>query len=66
VHAAANTVSLACQIGSLRDRMTDRLRRGQWIGSAGTITLSVGGALGGHLAHKLPSHPAATRMAAHQ
>ncbi len=35
--------------------MTGRLRRGQWIGLAGTITLSVGGVLGGHLAHKLPA-----------
>ena len=53
VHAAGNTISLACQIASLRDRMTGRLRRGQWIGFAGTITLSVGGVLGGHLAHRL-------------
>jgi uncharacterized membrane protein len=53
VHAAANTISLACQIASLRDRMSGRLRRGQWIGFAGTITLSVGGVLGGHLAHRL-------------
>ncbi len=55
VHAAANTISLACQIASLRDRMTGKLRRGQWIGFAGTLTLSVGGILGGHLAHKLPA-----------
>lgn len=34
VHAAANTIRLACQIASLRDRMTGRLRRGQWIGFA--------------------------------
>ena len=54
VHAAVNTISLACQIASLRDRMGGRLRRGQWIGFAGTLTLSVGGVLGGHLAHKLP------------
>lgn len=53
VHAAANTISLGCQIASLRDRLTGRLRRGQWIGFAGTITLSVGGVLGGHLAHRL-------------
>lgn len=53
VHAAANTISLACQIASLRDRLNGRLRRGQWIGFAGTITLSVGGVLGGHLAHRL-------------
>jgi uncharacterized membrane protein len=59
VHAAANTISLACQIASLRDRMNGRLRRGQWIGFAGTLTLSVGGVLGGHLAHKLPGHPSA-------
>ena len=55
VHAAANTISLACQMASLRDRMTGRLRRGQWIGLAGTMTLSIGGVLGGHLAHELPA-----------
>lgn len=60
VHAAANTISLACQIASLRDRTTGRLRRGQWIGFAGTVTLSVGGVLGGHLAHRLPGRPAAS------
>ncbi len=65
VHAAANTISLACQIASLRDRMTGRLRRGQWIGFAGTLTLSVGGVLGGHLAHKLPGRPAARSAASH-
>ncbi len=54
VHAAANVMSVACQIASLRDRMTGKLRRGQWIGLAGTLTLAVGGILGGHLAHKLP------------
>jgi hypothetical protein len=43
---------------SLRDRLSGRLRRGQWIGFAGTLTLSVGGMLGGHLAHKLPCDPA--------
>ena len=65
VHAAVNTVALACQVASLRDRMTDRLRRGQCIGFVGTITLSVGGVLGGHLAHKLPGRPAAQDAAVH-
>lgn len=51
VHAGANALSLACQAVSLKDRMTGRLRRGQWIGLAGTATLAVGGLLGGHLAH---------------
>lgn len=59
VHAAANAVSLGCQLLSLRDRLTGRLRRGQWIGLVGTTTLAVGGLLGGHLAHRLPGHPAA-------
>jgi uncharacterized membrane protein len=59
MHAASNTISLACQIASLRDRLTGKLRRGQWTGLAGTITLSVGGILGGHLAHQLPRRPAA-------
>lgn len=45
--------------------MTGRLRRGQWIGFAGTITVSVGGVLGGHLAHKLPGRPAAQSAIAH-
>ena len=57
VHAAANALSLACQALSLRDRLSGRLRRGQWIGLAGTATLAVGGLLGGHLAHRLPGHP---------
>ncbi len=65
VHAAANTISLACQIASLRDRMTGKLRRGQWVGFAGTLALSVGGALGGHLAHKLPGRPAAHSATSH-
>ena len=65
VHVAANTVSLVCQIASLRDRMSGRLRRGQWIGLAGTLTLSVGGVLGGHLAHKLPGRPSATSTPSH-
>lgn len=58
VHAAANTLSLGCQVLSLRDRLTGRLRRGQWIGLVGTTTLAVGGLLGGHLAHRLQGHPA--------
>jgi uncharacterized membrane protein len=65
VHATANAISLLCQVASLRDRMTGRLRRGQWIGFAGTITLSVGGVLGGHLAHQLAGRPAALSDSAH-
>ena len=52
LRAAANTISLACQVASLRDRLTGRPRRGRWIGFAGTTTLSVGGVLGGHLDHR--------------
>lgn len=51
VHATANTVSLAFQVASFRSRVTGRVRRGQWLGLAGTITLAIGGFLGGHLAH---------------
>ncbi|MCA1719882.1 MAG: hypothetical protein LC779_01810 [Actinobacteria bacterium] len=51
VHATANALALVCQVVSLRDRMSGRLRRGQWIGFAGTSLLAVGGLLGGHLAH---------------
>ena len=54
VHATANALALACQIGSLQQRQAGRLRRGQWIGLAGTATLTLGGLLGGHLAHRLP------------
>jgi uncharacterized membrane protein len=50
-HAAANSVSLALQIVSLHSRLTGRLRRGQWIGFVGTISLAVGGLIGGQLAH---------------
>ena len=64
-HAAANAISLGCQIASLRARTTGHLRRGQWIGLAGTLALSVGGVLGGHLAHKLPGRPAAGSTTAH-
>ena len=54
VHATANALSLACQILSLHARLNGRLRRGQWIGLAGTTSLALGGLLGGHLAHRLP------------
>ena len=54
VHATANALALACQIASLQQRRAGRLRRGQWIGLAGTATLTLGGLLGGHLAHRLP------------
>ena len=57
VHAAANALSLSFQILSLRERLHGRLRRGQWIGLAGTATLAVGGLLGGHLAHRRPLRP---------
>ncbi len=53
VHVTANTVSLLCQAVSLRERLSGRVRRGQWIGLAGTMTLAVGGLLGGQLAHRL-------------
>lgn len=53
IHAAANALSLACQVLSLNARLTGRLRRGQWMGLAGTTTLVAGGLLGGHLAHPL-------------
>lgn len=55
VHTAANVLALACQIASLRERRRGRLRRGQWIGFAGTATLTVAGLPGGHLAHRLPA-----------
>jgi len=62
VHATANALALACQVASLRERRFGRLRRGQWIGLAGTATLTVGGLLGGHLAHRL----SAPRLPAHR
>jgi uncharacterized membrane protein len=57
VHVAANVLSLACQVLSLRERLTGRLRRGQWIGLVGTASLAAGGLLGGHLAHPLTTTP---------
>lgn len=54
LHAAANVVSLAFQVRSLRERAAGRLGPGQWFGLAGTVTLAVAGLLGGHLAHRLP------------
>ena len=54
VHASANALAVGCQVLSLRDRTSGRLRRGQWIGLAGTLALAVGGLLGGHLAHPRP------------
>jgi len=53
LHAAANVVSLALQVRSLRERAAGRLGPGQWYGLAGTATLAVAGLLGGHLAHRL-------------
>ena len=49
----ATALALACQVASLREGRCGRLRRGQSIGLAGTATLTVGGLLGGHLAHRL-------------
>lgn len=51
VHVTANTLSLAFQLASLRHRLAGRRTRGQWIGLAGTMSLAVGGMLGGHIAH---------------
>jgi uncharacterized membrane protein len=53
VHVAANTLSIAFQLASLRNRLAGRHSRGQWIGLAGTTSLAVGGLLGGHMAHPL-------------
>lgn len=55
VHAIANVVSLAFQVVSLRNRLGGRLRRGQWMGLAGTATLAFAGLLGGHIAHPMSS-----------
>ncbi|GAC1445522.1 MAG: DUF2231 domain-containing protein [Mycobacteriales bacterium] len=53
VHATANVLALGSQALSLNDRLRGRLRRAQWVGLVGTLTLAAGGMLGGHLAHRL-------------
>lgn len=55
VHALANVASLGFQVVSLWNRLGGRLRRGQWMGLAGTATLAFAGLLGGHLAHRVTS-----------
>lgn len=57
VHAAANTAALTCQIVSLRARATQHRSRGIWTGLAGTLLLTLGGLLGGHLAHPRDHRP---------
>lgn len=52
VHAAANATALACQVVSLRARLRGRRSVGIWTGLAGTLVLTAGGLLGGHLAHR--------------
>lgn len=52
VHAGANATALGCQIISLRERARGHRSGGMWTGLAGTLLLSAGGLLGGHLAHR--------------
>ncbi|MFI7609138.1 Rieske 2Fe-2S domain-containing protein [Micromonospora sp. NPDC049366] len=52
VHAAANTVALACYTGSVAARLTGRHRLGRMLGMAGLSAASMGAYIGGHLAYK--------------
>ncbi|MFG1807625.1 Rieske 2Fe-2S domain-containing protein [Streptomyces sp. NPDC049040] len=51
-HAALNTVAISCYAGSLGLRLTGRHRRGRLLALAGLTTVSLSGALGGHLAYR--------------
>jgi len=53
VHATANTLSILFQAASLQNRVSGRRSKGQWLGLAGTMSLAVGGLLGGHIAHPI-------------
>ncbi|MGC5345794.1 Rieske 2Fe-2S domain-containing protein [Streptomyces sp. DT171] len=52
VHAACNSVAVVCYGGSLGARLTGREFRGRVLALAGLTAVSVGGALGGHLAYR--------------
>lgn len=53
VHAAANTVALACWTASWRARRRGDHGRGQLLGLLGLGAMSAGGYLGGHLVQRL-------------
>ncbi|MBA3747146.1 MAG: Rieske (2Fe-2S) protein [Solirubrobacterales bacterium] len=53
VHAAFNSVALACYIASLKSRRNGRHGRGVALALAGAGAMGVGGFLGGHLAFRL-------------
>ncbi|MFD0788535.1 Rieske (2Fe-2S) protein, partial [Micromonospora azadirachtae] len=52
VHAAANTVGLACYTASLAARLSGQHRLGRTLGMAGLGVVSLGAYIGGHLAYK--------------
>ncbi|MFI6821319.1 Rieske 2Fe-2S domain-containing protein [Micromonospora sp. NPDC050187] len=52
VHAASNTVGLACYAGSLAARLTGRHNLGRTLAYLGLGAASAGAYLGGHLAYK--------------
>lgn len=54
-HAALNTVAVSCYAGSLAMRLTGRHRRGRLLALVGLTTVSLSGALGGHLAYRQAS-----------
>ena len=51
VHAAANTVALACFAASFAARRSGNQRAGKLLGFGGIAALTVGGHLGGHLTY---------------
>ncbi|WP_326595190.1 Rieske (2Fe-2S) protein [Streptomyces sp. NBC_01803] len=52
LHAATNTAAVALYAASLSARLRGRRLAGRGLGFAGLATVSVGGALGGHLAYR--------------
>ncbi|MDT0306611.1 Rieske (2Fe-2S) protein [Streptomyces sp. DSM 44917] len=52
VHAAANTVAVGLYAASLAARLRGRRMKGRALAYAGLLTVSAGGALGGHLAYR--------------
>lgn len=51
-HAALNALAIACYTGSLGMRLAGRPVRGRTLALAGLATVSVSGAVGGHLAYR--------------
>ncbi|WP_328863530.1 Rieske 2Fe-2S domain-containing protein [Streptomyces sp. NBC_00306] len=55
VHAAANVTAVGLYAGSLAARTQDRVGLGKALGFAGLAAVSLGGAIGGHMAYRQAS-----------